>query len=502
MGGKAFASGRNPLYTPRMALAVYEHVKKQCTSALKTLFPRAETPIEAPEKASFGDVDIFVSFEGSNLSRGTFTSPSAWTPIQTALQGVRSNYEARADSERKRVINAMSFAIPWPTDLSAGERAAQMLVEASLPAATVANRDSLREDGDVGGAGDGPKDRYIQVDVRVCDSDQELDWRLFKHHHGDLWNMLGQIIRPVGLTADDTSLSIRIPEIEMENKKGCRVFLTSSPTETLDFLGLSHQNGEWERPFKSVEELFKYAASCRWYAPAPWPGDKKAARDSDHAQKLDPGDRARMAQRPLFARWVNEPTPPGRGQGRSPTPAPDPKDNSKDKSRGPASLRDEVRLQAFRAFPGSETAYAATLAAWRREKVRIYVKAKVIREDMCLPADVSHVLPAPQEGASVADIERNWRGVIHSALAKIVINDDEGFGGIVPPRLRDDQGVLVVEDVKDWINRNWEEVGRVAWEIYLANARASMEAKSKLAEEEAAAAADEGKAADNNANNA
>lgn len=178
MGGKVFSSGSNPLYTPRIALAVYEHVKKQCISALKTLFPRVECPVEAPEKATFGDVDLLVSLEGSKLSTGNFTNPSAWTPIQKALRGVRSDYEVRAGADRKRVVDAMSIAIPWPTDLSAGEHAAQMLVEVGPSATHVASGGHVLEAGDMGGAKGVTKDRYIQVDVRLCDSNRELDWRL------------------------------------------------------------------------------------------------------------------------------------------------------------------------------------------------------------------------------------------------------------------------------------------------------------------------------------
>ena len=328
-----------------------------------------------------------------------------------------------------------------------------------------------------------------------------------KHNHGDLWNMLGQIIRPFGLTADETSLYIRIPEIEHENRKGSRVFLTSHPTKVLDFLGLSYQHGELERPFQSVDELFEYAASCRWFML--WPEgiepeekEQQATRggstdvnstkgingdQSEQARRLKCNDRARMKQRPVFARWVEEFRPRCRKQGRFLV---------SDPGRTPAHVRDEVRLEAFRAFPGCESAYAATLTAWRREKVRIHVK-RVIKEDVCLPADVSHVQPVPQEGTNAAGAERSWRGALRSALAKILIDDDEGFAGIVPPRLRDNEGILIVEDVKDWIVRNWEEVSRVAWSLQCARARAAMEERErKLAE--AAGAAGGGEAASDN----
>lgn len=315
--------------------------------------------------------------------------------------------------------------------------------------------------------------------------------------------MLGHIIRPFGLTADETSLSIRIPEIEKENRKLCRVFLTDSPTETLDFLGLSHQNGELERPFESVDALFEYAASCKWFMI--WPGKKKEAEreapthditstagptkaaqdDSAYLRKLKQVDSVRMRQRPLFARWVEDFHPRCREQGRFPAADPD--------TRTPGDVRDEVRLLAFDTFPGSEAAYAATLAAWRRDKVHDFVRTTVIRGDMCLPADVARALPALQEGADAADLERNWRGVLRSALVKILVWDDAGFEGVEPPRLRDEEGCLVVEDVKDWIVRHWEKVGRVAWKVQCEKVRAKMEEMRRLAE---AAAAAEGDIAD------
>ncbi|ROW16147.1 hypothetical protein VPNG_01803 [Cytospora leucostoma] len=500
MGGKVFSSGADPLYTPRMAPAVYEHVKKQCISALEPLFPRVECPIEAPEKVSFGDIDILVSLEGSDFQNGAFAGSSVWTLIQEALGGVRSRYEGEVVTDRGRVVEAKNIAIPWPTDLSTDECAAQSLLEADQAAADVASDSHDRGAEKAGEIECGLKDRYIQVDVRLCDSNQEFEWRLFKHDHGEIWNMLGQTIRPFGLTADETGLTIRIPEIEKENRKAARIFLTRSPTEVLDFLGLRHQNGEWKRPLRSVEDLFEYAASCKWFML--WPrgsteaedeetaasrgavddasNNNKGARDhSEETKKLKHNDRARMKQRPIFARWVEEFKPRCREQGRFLVTDPD---------RTPDRVRDEARRLAFETFPGSEAAYAAALAAWRREKARIYVKNKVIKEDACLPADISHshVLPTPQEGATSAppDAERHWRGVLRSALAKILIQDDAGFGGIVPPALRDGDGVLVVEDVRDWVVRNWEEVGRVAWEMQCEKARARMEER-RLAEGEA-----------------
>lgn len=305
--------------------------------------------------------------------------------------------------------------------------------------------------------------------------------------------MIGQTIRPFGLTGDETGLYIRIPEIERQDKKKARVLLSSDPTKVIDFLGLGRLNGEWEKPFESVSGLFEYAASCKWFML--WPRDQDVdeegtTRDDskDKADKelqkdlkqLKANDRARMRQRPAFARWVNEFIPACRAEGRFMV--------SNREKRTPKDVRDEVREQAFKTFPGSEGAYNSALADWNKEKTRIFVKNKLIKEDTCLPADITPSLPALPErvgdtSAAIRDLEKNWRGVLRSALAKVIIDDDDSFEGVRPPMLRDADGVLQVDDVKDWIHRNWEDVGRVAWALNLERTRESMARKLKAAED-------------------
>lgn len=176
MGGKVFSAGHNPLYTPRMVPAVYEHVKKQCISALTPLFSRVESPVEAPEKASFGDIDILASLEGSNFPTRASTDPSVWTRVQEVLGGVRSHHEARTGADGNKIIDSKNFAIPWPTDLSADECAAQILAEADQSAATVTSEGHVQGN-EARETGSHPKARYIQVDVNLCGSNEEFDWR-------------------------------------------------------------------------------------------------------------------------------------------------------------------------------------------------------------------------------------------------------------------------------------------------------------------------------------
>ena len=172
MGGKVFSSGVNSLYTPRMAPAVYEHVKKHCISALETFFPRVKSPIEAPEKLSFGDIDILVSLEGASLHTGAPADLSVWSLIQEALGGVRSRYEGKLE-----LVDVKNIAIPWPTDLSVDEGAAQALVEAGQSVAAMASDDHGQGPNEMKEM-EGSKARYIQVDVGLCVSDQKFEWRL------------------------------------------------------------------------------------------------------------------------------------------------------------------------------------------------------------------------------------------------------------------------------------------------------------------------------------
>lgn len=310
------------------------------------------------------------------------------------------------------------------------------------------------------------------------------------HNHGDLWGLLGFLIRPLGLVVDEKALYIRIPEVEQHHRKMARVFLTNKPNEVLDFLGLGNTDGEIGRPFPSVDEMFEYAARSRWFVL--WPerdssprvdGGAGKGEGEAAAVKLKANDRARMRQRPIFARWVEEFLPARHAAGRFVRPGPG------------HSTRADVRKFAFAAFPGSEERYTDQLTVWNREKACTFVR-NTIKKDHCIPSNITHILPALQEGSAgtTEDVEASWRGVLRSALAKIVTKDDGMFAGdgIVPPRLCDEHGVLIVEEVKEWIGKNWEEVGRLAWRENCARAaeayRIKKERERTKAEENAVTA--------------
>lgn len=279
-----------------------------------------------------------------------------------------------------------------------------------------------------------------------------------------MWNILGAMIRPYGLTANEEALYIRIPEIEQVDKKKARVFLTNCPTKVLEFI-MRDKHDEWVRRFSSVDAMFDYTSRCKWFHA--WLAHEIEKDNAGVKDSLKSNDRQRMNQRLIFAHWVKDYIP---GQIRLNRPFLD------TNNRTPEAVRDEVRAAAFAAFPGAEEHYNQQLTAWNKERVRIFVKNKLIKEDMALPDSIACALPMPQEGVLVAELERNWRGVLRSALTKLIVNECEGVG-IAPPQVRDKYGVLIIDKVKDWIEKNWEAVGRAAWAEQCARAAESMRFK-------------------------
>lgn len=238
MGGNAFTTGSNPLSTPRMPPEIYHRLQDHYLAILSTLYTQLATPVEAPAKTSFGDIDILVSHPENS------SSPPTTESIAKTLDAARTfTTENSATS---------SFAVAYP----------------------------------------GRADKYVQIDVHVC-PEGSFDWQLFHQSHGDLWNLLGTTIRPFGLTANDAGLHIRIAEIEELNRKRGLLLMTSEPDEVLNFLGLDVE--EYQRPFDSVEGMYEYVVSSRFFR-----------ADTYVRSDLKANDRKRMAQRELYRQFVDE----------------------------------------------------------------------------------------------------------------------------------------------------------------------------------------------------
>ncbi|KAL8674852.1 MAG: hypothetical protein Q9168_000738 [Polycauliona sp. 1 TL-2023] len=234
MGGKAFTNGPESLLTPRLPPAIYRCLLEDFQVKLAAFFHQVASPIEAPDKVTFGDIDL--------LAAEPRKPPFDISAIAKALNA-------------KRTISSKplySLAVPYP----------------------------------------GLEGSFVQLDIQVCDSSL-FQWELFHKSHGDLWNLLGTSIRPFGLTANDTGLYLRIPEIEHEHRKRAMVFLTADPGTVLDFLSLDRMSAS--RPFDSTEAMFDFVCSGRFYRPR-----------SYERHGLKANDRKRIFQRDLFRQFVED----------------------------------------------------------------------------------------------------------------------------------------------------------------------------------------------------
>lgn len=132
MGGRAFSGSTNsPLLTPRMPPDIYFRLRDHYLQLLSSLYTQIATPIEAPEKTSYGDIDILVS-----QPKSIPTSASA-EDLATVLGAERTFVNSGSP--------LTSFAVPYP----------------DLP------------------------NNYVQLDLHICPP-ETFHWQRFHQSHGDL----------------------------------------------------------------------------------------------------------------------------------------------------------------------------------------------------------------------------------------------------------------------------------------------------------------------------
>ncbi|KAL7944236.1 hypothetical protein V8C42DRAFT_346006 [Trichoderma barbatum] len=382
MGGSAFASGVNPLFTPRMPKEVYEATKSRCTKILCTLYSCVESPLEGPGKRDFGDIDFLLTSPKPEASRGAFA-------LQTISKALGAERIITAGGNEP----AGNLAIPWPAD----------------------ERDDKEES----------DKKYIQVDVRVCETEQKLRWMLFKHGHGDLWNLVGSMIRSYGLTVDDSAMWLRVPEIEEADRKRARIYLTSDPAKVMDFLDMP-MDGYWDKSFTNNEEMYDYATRCRlMYVPP-------VAPEPD-AKKLKANDRRRMNYRPAFRKWVDEFLPECRRLG---------------KFSERKFTREKITEEAFSVF-GVEKEFNTRRKAFLAERQRDFIWNTSIKGSI-------------PEAKSSDPTDILYRSCLAKALKKIILEDDASFGVVPEKSLKNSDGTYNMEDVQTFIAKHQEEVGKAA----------------------------------------
>jgi hypothetical protein len=417
MGGNAFNRHDPPLPTPRMPPEIYKQVLEQTLETLHKHYTHVGSPIEAPGKPTFGDIDIMVSTPVSADFDASVTSR------QAISQNVAKSLGAAA-SILESGNPTMNLAVLWPSlDSDAGEE----------------------------------EKKYVQIDVHICKDLKEWKWNLFHAAHGDLWNILGTTIRPFGLTVNDNGMYLRIPEIELLDRKKSMIFLTGEPAEIAEFLGMDEE--KWRKEFGSRRELFEFAAGCRMC----WVKEKReeeaegdvvgeievvGAQEGGEAgkKKLKHNDRQRMAKRPIFKEWIDEFIPMLREEGRY----------------GEAqTTREQIRDEAFERF-GVRAEYEERLKVWRLARHEDELWREVIKGS--IPVD---------------NVDPQFRGAAIRQL-KAIIMDGEEFEGIVPTAaVKSEEGFHDLEVVREFVLKNWQRAGEVGWERQQKRALEGMKAKAE-----------------------
>ncbi|KAF4544192.1 uncharacterized protein LTHEOB_6310 [Lasiodiplodia theobromae] len=364
MGGHSFEP--EGLATPRIPTSLYNILKQEYAAALSPFYHRTAHASTIPTKPDHGDVDILASGPLPH------TTPAA----------IAASLNAAAFKRNGAVTN---YAIPHPTTPST----------------------------------------FVQLDVQECPPGY-LDWQLFQASYGDLAQILGVVHRPLGLTATDRGLHVRMAAIEKANRKASLVHLSHEPRAVLAFFGLDP--GPYERAeFGSEEEVFAWVAGGRFfdrYAVVPRRGgggeeEEKRPESENH------NDRARRAKRGMYRRFVEEWVPAHPEAGAA-----------------CAWTREAVLEEALDVF-GKRAEHDERLAeyrlATREEELWRAIKEKV-----------------PRKGVSLALVVRGlkrWVRVEGGTLALC----DEPLLEEKKPWLRH-MGENGEEEVLKWVEEHWVEV--------------------------------------------
>ncbi|CAK7217568.1 hypothetical protein SBRCBS47491_003203 [Sporothrix bragantina] len=407
MGGSAFASGADALYTPRMPPVVYTAVRDRCHSILFQLFAAVSSPIEGPGKSDYGDVDILLALPLENTNESLSGHAAILREAVKRLGAVRTTMVAHEGKA--------SIAIPWPADLAPPRFASDDNNESTSSPA------------------------HIQVDLSIAPSLDRLYWALFKHGHGDLWNILGAaVLRPLGLTIDEHALWLRVPEIERAHRNRAKVFLTDEPATVLHFLGLSvvDKRGDslWEKPFSSATALFEYATTCRFFVLPDDTDDKDSYSYTQDLSVLKANDRRRMQYRPLFRQWITEYVPSLQAASQQAT---------SDQPLSQLITRESVREAAFAYFPGTEERFETVRTAWLRE-----------RHLMAIRTAAKEAVPL--------ELPSQYRGVVCAAVRRhlgLVMDKNGGVDGTgADSAAATSAAVWTVEGVSAHVAANWPAI--------------------------------------------
>lgn len=258
---------------------IYYSVKAEIHRILREHFLHVGTPIEAPQKEDFGDIDVIVACPvdefldqmGNVLHRNALLAK----PVK-ALGAHQWEFEVGQPK--------CTLALRWPqSDLSTTTNSAS-------------TQNCIFQE-----------ERFIQVDLTLADSEEDFKWRVFQHSHGDLWPILSSTITfPLGLHISNAGFFVRIAEIEMENKKRSMVLLSKDPGRILDFLGLEGDTFWKEGGFEDMDALFGYIFSCRFWGRVCRNSKTEEPEGKIENKVMKRRDRKRLEKRAVYKAFMDE----------------------------------------------------------------------------------------------------------------------------------------------------------------------------------------------------
>ncbi|QDS69409.1 hypothetical protein FKW77_004945 [Venturia effusa] len=248
MGGHAFCkpvvdkNGRiqPALYTPRLPPRVYEAMKDFVKGKLEVLFNHVVIPIEHPEKADHGDVDVLVcGFKDGLCSERKIFDLRAAIALQLGADEPRSWCDGNQTG---------FFAVSVPPSI-------RRLASVSEP-------DS--EESMLGSS----SQYWVQIDVQIVRAEAQLGWHRFRIDHATLQPILTLGLRPAGFIFMNDGFYIRIPGPDRpfgeKYPKTPLIFLTSDVSQLLQFLGLPLE--PYCKAFNSCETYWSWVSSARYLA--------------------------------------------------------------------------------------------------------------------------------------------------------------------------------------------------------------------------------------------
>ncbi|KAK5100369.1 hypothetical protein LTS08_005118 [Lithohypha guttulata] len=368
MGGHAFAL--DGLSTPRISTAVYARILPLIEHRLAAHFDIVTHAIEAPAKQDHGDIDL--------LTVPLLNSRPSTIEIARLLHAERYYSADRSNG-------VLHFAIPWPdnpsdidnlftsTEKSDWKGMESVRATRELQPAQPSNITTIES----------PNARkYFQVDLTICNSRDELHWRLFALGHGDAVNILSSMIRHKGLTLTTKALYLRIPDIDTSNPKIKRIELSRNLDQVLKFLGID--TSKFWKEFGNLDDLMAYLSTCRFYNPQRLKEATEEKRQELIVASLNPRDKTHLDVRPVFRFWYEKFLPVHEND----TPSVD-----------ALMSRDEARVETFKFFGGdtkeryeSTKKRVGTLVA--QDKLWVNLRQDILAQEGMTEADIDVTIRA------------------------------------------------------------------------------------------------------------